>query len=117
MTMVQLKREPAENWVEIGGIEEIPPLGARVVQTRDGEIAVFRSGDDQLFALANACPHKGGPLSDGIVHGHRVTCPLHNWRIELASGSVVAPDSGCVPRYPVRIEETRVFLLLTPQTA
>ncbi len=99
-------------WIEIGRLDDIPRLGARVVKTREGEIAVFRTKDDQVFALDNRCPHKDGPLSEGIVFDHRVTCPLHNWRIELASGEAVAPDEGCVRTYPVRVESGMVAIEL-----
>ncbi len=105
------------SWVEIGSLDDIPHLGARVVRTPQGDIAVFRTLDDQVFALRDACPHKGGPLSQGIVHDHRVTCPLHNWKIELASGEAVAPDEGCAGRYPVRVENGRVSLNLVPEAA
>ena len=81
------------DWMQIGHIEDIPRQGSRVVQTSSGEVALFRSVDDQVFALDNRCPHKGGPLSQGIVHGKRVTCPLHNWVIELETGVAVAPDA------------------------
>lgn len=91
-------------WIEVGSIEDIPRLGARVVKTAQGNIGVFRTADDEVFALRDSCPHKGGPLSQGIVHGKRVTCPLHNWNIELGSGEAVAPDHGCAARYPVRVE-------------
>ena len=105
------------SWVEIGGIDEIPRLGSRVVRTAQGDIAVFRAGDDRIFALRDVCPHKGGPLSQGIVHGHRVTCPLHNWKIELADGQAVAPDQGCSASYAVRIEQGRISLCLSPEMA
>jgi nitrite reductase (NADH) small subunit len=91
-------------WTEIGSIQDIPTRGARVVETERGPIAVFRTGDDQIFALENRCPHKQGPLSEGIVHGHRVTCPLHSWVIELENGEAVAPDVGCAPSVPVRVD-------------
>lgn len=100
-----------ENWIEIGKLDEIPSLGSRVVKTeKNGEIALFRTADDQVFAIANSCPHKKGPLSEGIVHGHRVTCPLHNWVLELENGEVVAPDVGCAPTYPVRLDGDVVYL-------
>lgn len=98
------------NWLEIGGLDEIPRAGARVVRTADGDIAVFRTADDEVFALRDLCPHKGGPLSQGIVHGRKVTCPLHNWHIELDCGKAVAPDEGCAQTYPVRLENGRVWL-------
>jgi nitrite reductase (NADH) small subunit len=84
------------NWIQIGKLEDVPRQGSRVVNTATGEIALFRSVDDQVFALNNRCPHKGGPLSQGIVHGRRVTCPLHNWVIELETGNAVAPDVDTV---------------------
>lgn len=99
-------------WIDIGALADIPPLGARVVRTDGGDIAVFRSSEDEVFALDDSCPHRGGPLSQGIVHGRRVTCPLHNWVLELADGSAVAPDEGCATTYPVRLEEGRVLLQL-----
>ncbi|PLX71075.1 MAG: nitrite reductase (NAD(P)H) small subunit [Azoarcus sp.] len=97
-------------WQKLCPLEEIPALGARVVAHADGDIAVFRAEGDSVFAIADACPHKGGPLSQGIVHGQKVTCPLHNWNIELDSGHVCAPDEGCVRNYPVRIEAGEVWL-------
>lgn len=98
------------NWIQVGRPEDIPPQGARVVNTAHGEIAIFRSVDDRLFALKNRCPHKGGPLSQGIVHGHRVTCPLHNWVIDLETGSAVAPDVGCAQRHAIRVEDGMLLL-------
>ena len=92
-------------------LQEIPKLGARVVQSREhGDIAVFRNADDEVFALLDKCPHKNGPLSQGIVHGKRVTCPLHNWNIELADGCALAPDQGCTKSFPVRVENGDVLL-------
>jgi nitrite reductase (NADH) small subunit len=98
------------DWQQIGHIEDIPRQGSREVQTSNGEIALFRSVDDKVFALNNKCPHKGGPLSQGIVHGKRVTCPLHNWVIELETGVAVAPDVGCTHRHEVRVAHGVVFL-------
>jgi len=89
-------------WITVTTLEEIPAQGARVVRGPDGEIAIFRTADDTLFALENRCPHRGGPLSEGLVYEHRVACPLHDWRIDLERGAAIAPDSGCVRRYPVR---------------
>lgn len=99
-------------WFDLGPIDAIPKRGARTVRTPRREIAVFRTASDEFFALENRCPHKGGPLSEGIVHGRKVACPLHNWVIDLAAGEAVAPDHGCVKRYPVRLEAGRVFLQL-----
>lgn len=99
-------------WQKLCPLEDIPALGARVVEHADGDIAVFRAEGDSVFAVADACPHKGGPLSQGIVHGHKVTCPLHGWNIELDSGHACAPDEGCVRNYPVRIDAGTVWLEL-----
>jgi nitrite reductase (NADH) small subunit len=102
-----------DNWIEVGRMQEIPVLGSRVVRTGHGNIAVFRAGDDALFALDDRCPHKGGPLSQGIVYGHTVACPLHNWCIELASGCAVAPDQGATRRYPVKLEGDVIYIRLS----
>jgi len=104
----------ADKWIEVGVVTDIPQLGARVVRTAEGDIAVFRTADDEIFALRDKCPHKGGPLSQGIVHGKRVTCPLHDWKIHLDSGMAVAPDEGCAARFPVSIVDGRIMLSLTP---
>ncbi len=98
------------DWKEVANLEEIPRLGSRVVEVEDGTIALFRTSDDQVFALRDACPHKQGPLSQGIVAGHTVTCPLHNWKIDLESGEALAPDEGCTNVYSVKVESGRVYL-------
>ncbi len=100
----------SENWIEIGTIEDIPQLGARVVETADGDIAVFRTGKDEVFALRDECPHKQGPLSQGIISGNRVACPLHDWKIHLETGHAVAPDEGCAATFPVKMEEGKIML-------
>jgi nitrite reductase (NADH) small subunit len=99
-------------WLRIGALDDIPRLGARVVKTRaHGDIAVFRTADDEVFALRDSCPHKGGPLSQGIVFGTSVACPLHGWTIGLGDGCAAAPDSGCTRRFPVRVEADGSVLL------
>jgi nitrite reductase (NADH) small subunit len=100
-------------WLDVGGLVDIPKLGARVVASSQGPIAIFRTADDRVFALRDKCPHRGGPLSQGIVHGEHVTCPLHAWNIALATGEAVAPDLGCAPVIFVRIEAGRIQLRLT----
>ena len=102
------------DWIEVGVINDIPKLGARVINTPDGDIAVFRTADDEIFALRDKCPHKGGPLSQGIVHGKRVACPLHDWKIHLDSGDAVAPDEGCAASYPIRMEGETIYLSRFP---
>jgi nitrite reductase (NADH) small subunit len=98
-------------WLDIGWLNEIPVRGSRTVPVDGGEeIAVFRTGDNQVFALVNRCPHKGGPLSQGIVHGHNVACPLHNWNIALKTGEAQGNDKGCTPVIPVKINAGRVLI-------
>lgn len=97
-------------WKSICTLEEIPRLGSRVVRSTGGNIAVFRTSSGEVFALRDRCPHKGGPLSQGLVHGNQVTCPLHGWKLRLDSGEAVAPDQGCSRRYPIRVESGTVFL-------
>ncbi len=103
----------AERWMDAGAVEDIPLRGARTVTVGEDAIAVFRTGDGAVFALIDRCPHKGGPLSQGIVHGHSVACPLHNWSIALATGEAQAPDRGCTPTIPVRIEAGRVLIAMS----
>ena len=104
MTMMEM------NWIEIGVLEDIPRQGARVLKTRIGCIAVFRTADDEVFALDDKCPHKGGPLSQGIVHGTAVTCPLHNWVINLETGAALGADVGQVRTHRIRVELGRIFV-------
>jgi len=104
-------------WIEIASLDDIPRLGARVVKTDTVEIAVFRTMHDEIFALKDECPHRKGPLSQGIVHDTTVTCPLHNWKIDLASGEAKAPDQGCARRFPVKVEDGRIYLSLSDREA
>jgi nitrite reductase (NADH) small subunit len=97
-------------WKMICRVEDIPQLGSRVLASAEGDIAVFRTSNDEVFALRDRCPHKGGPLSQGLVHGDQVTCPMHGWKLRLESGEAVAPDVGCARRYPSKIEDGAVFL-------
>ncbi|TYP65833.1 assimilatory nitrite reductase (NAD(P)H) small subunit [Stutzerimonas stutzeri] len=96
--------------IDIAALDDIPPQGARVVRTPHGCVAVFRTADDRVFALDDRCPHKGGPLSEGIVHGTQVTCPLHNWVFDMATGQAQGADRGQVATYPVRVEGGRIWL-------
>lgn len=98
-------------WTRICRVDDIPTLGSRRVARASGpEVALFRAADDQVFALLDRCPHKGGPLSQGIVFGHSVACPLHNWTIALASGEAQAPDRGCTARFAVHVVAGEVHL-------
>jgi len=100
------------NWIKITTLDEIPKLGSRVVRSAKGDIAIFRTGDDKVFALHDKCPHKGGPLSQGIVYGEKVACPLHTWKISLVSGDAEEPDEGHTACYAVKVEDGTVYLEL-----
>lgn len=99
------------DWIDIGSIDAIPRRGARCVNTPAGKIAIFRTQEDQVFALENRCPHKQGPLSEGIVHGASVTCPLHNWVFDLQTGKAMGADEGQVRTYPVQVVDGRLMLM------
>jgi nitrite reductase (NADH) small subunit len=98
------------NWIKVVALNDIPKLGSRVVRSADKEIAIFRTEDDRVFALHNSCPHKGGPLSQGIVYGDKVACPLHNWKISLVDGNAEEPDEGHTACFAVKVEEEMVYL-------
>ncbi len=98
------------DWLEITNLEEIPVLGSRVVETDTVNIAIFRGKNDAVYAIKDACPHKNGPLSQGIMHGDSVTCPLHNWKISLTSGEALGPDEGCTNVYETKVEDGKVYL-------
>ncbi len=108
------------DWIEIAKIDDIPRQGSRVVEIGDpaadagavNRVAVFRTVNDEVFAMKDKCPHRGGPLSEGIVHGGLVTCPLHGFRIDLATGEAVLPDKGCARTYATKVEGGQVFLRL-----
>ncbi len=98
-------------WKKICLVTDIPVLGSRRVSRKRGmDVAVFRNDQDQVFALLDRCPHKGGPLSQGIVFGTSVACPLHNWTIGLADGYARAPDEGYVPKFACKVEAGEVYL-------
>ena len=106
------------DWLDIGWVDEIPVRGSRTVQVTGGEdIAVFRTGDGAVHALVDRCPHKGGRLSQGIVHGGAVACPLHNLRIALATGVALGAEEGCTPVVPVRVSGGRVLICRTAALA
>jgi nitrite reductase (NADH) small subunit len=101
-----------KTWINIGHFDAIPRQSARRIRTVSGDIAVFRTVSDEFFALEDRCPHKGGPLSQGIVHGAAVSCPLHNWSISLATGEAMGADKGCTPRHAVKREGDTLLLEL-----
>ena len=101
-------------WTLICNITDIPVLGSRRVEREHGmDVAVFRNSQDEVFALLDRCPHKGGPLSLGIVFGTHVACPLHNWSIGLCDGQASTPDEGCTPKFSVKLEDGAVYLLVS----
>jgi len=100
-------------WTDIGALAAVPRRGARVVRTLEGCVAVFRTADDRVFALEDRCPHKGGPLSQGIVHGTSVTCPLHNWVMSLETGEAQGADEGRTATFPLRVENGRLLIDLS----
>jgi nitrite reductase (NADH) small subunit len=99
-------------WFDIGSIDDIPRRGARCVKTPQGKIGVFRTHDDRIYAIEDHCPHRGGPLSQGIVHGAAVTCPLHNWVISLETGKALGADEGAVRTIPVRVDGGHIAIAL-----
>ncbi len=98
-------------WKKICFVADIPALGSRRVQRPQGvAVALFRTAEDRVFAVLDRCPHKGGPLSQGIVFGNSVACPLHNWTIGLDDGCAKAPDEGCAPSFACKVEGGEVYL-------
>ena len=103
-------------WQEVGELQDIPVRGSRRFKHEEQTIALFRTAENTVYAINDSCPHEGGPLSEGIVHGNCVTCPLHNWVISLDTGTAQGADCGATKTYPVRQEGTSVFVALTQQT-
>jgi len=100
-----------KEWTLICKLGDIPVLGSRRVERAQGlDVAVFRNDKNEVFALLDRCPHKGGPLSQGIVFGTHVACPLHNWSIGMCDGQASAPDEGCTPKFSIKLEDGQVFL-------
>jgi nitrite reductase (NADH) small subunit len=98
-------------WTAICQLNDIPVLGARRVSRTHGlDVALFRNDQDEVFALLDRCPHKGGPLSQGMVFGTSVACPLHNWTIGLCTGHAAAPDEGSTPTFSIKLDNGQVFL-------
>jgi nitrite reductase (NADH) small subunit len=97
-------------WIDIGPESEVPVRGARRVYVGATPVGVFRSGDGEVFALIDRCPHKGGPLSSGIVHGRAVSCPLHNIAFSLESGAALVEGEGCAKTLPIKSKDGRLLL-------
>ena len=100
----------SSDWIDVGHIDDIPLRGSRLVKTPIGCVALFRTDVAEVFATSNTCPHKGGPLSEGIVHDRRVTCPLHNWVFSLETGQAQGADTGQIATYPLRLQDDRLLL-------
>lgn len=99
-------------WLDIGPTGQIEPGTARTLPVEGSEeVAVFHTMRGEFYALVNKCPHKQGPLSQGIIHGDSVSCPLHNWRISLKSGEALGDDRGCTPTIPLKVDAGRIYLL------
>ena len=101
-----------KTWKKITHINDIPLMGSRILQYQEEEIVLFKNRKEEIFALNNVCPHKQGKLSEGLVHGKSVTCPLHNWDIDLETGEALGSDSGCTQVYESKIEEEMIYVLL-----
>ncbi|ETT63026.1 nitrite reductase (NAD(P)H) small subunit [Paenibacillus sp. FSL R7-277] len=97
----------------IGNLNDVDLKGSRTIRIDDLEIALFRLSSGEVLAVENRCPHKGGLLSEGMVCGSKVHCPLHDWRIELHTGEVQAPDTGHVTTYEVEVDHATGSLYLT----
>ena len=97
------------SWIDIGDVDDIPLRGARKLKTALGCVAIFRTGEAEVYAATDMCPHKGGPLSEGILHGQHVTCPLHNWVFDLNTGAAIGEDAS-IQTYPVRVEAGRILI-------
>ena len=99
-----------DDWIDICAVDDIPAPGSRRVKIGSATVALLRPDGERVFALEDRCPHKGGPLSEGIVSHDRVACPLHGRCIELATGRMIAPDEGQARTFGVRVEGGRVLL-------
>lgn len=100
-------------WVDAGPTDAIPAPGARQLRTSEGNIALVKTSAGEFHAVQDACPHRGGPLSQGMVYGDRVQCPMHGFNIDLKTGQAIAPDHGCTRTYPVRVENGRIMVGLS----
>lgn len=103
-----------KRWVRITAVENIPLREGRAVEVDGQVVAIFNLGD-HFLALENRCPHRGGPLADGIVSARTVVCPLHAWKIDLTTGSVTnQPENPqCVKTFPTLVESGAVFVELS----
>ncbi|MCM3761698.1 nitrite reductase small subunit NirD [Alkalihalobacillus oceani] len=98
--------------VKVARLDELTIGLGKKVEIAGEEIALFKQEDQSVHAIQNRCPHKGGPLSEGIVSGEHVFCPLHDWKVNVRDGIVQAPDEGCVKRYEVEIAGEDIYIKL-----
>ena len=106
------------SWIRITHAENIPLREGRAVTVGDQEVAIFNLGE-KFLAVSNRCPHRGGPLADGIVSGDSVVCPLHAWKVCLSSGAIKRPSEmhTCVRSFPVRVVDGIVLLQIAAEEA
>jgi nitrite reductase (NADH) small subunit len=97
------------NWVKVCAAEDIPPFEGRRTKIEGFYVGVFHT-EEGFYAIGDICPHLGGPLSDGILAGTEVSCPLHNRRVALKSGEVVNDDLSCVPAFPVEVRNGTIYV-------
>ncbi len=99
-------------WIKIAPLDDVPKSGSRVVKNGTVDIAIFRTDDDRVFALHDKCPHKGGPLSQGIMYGDKIACPLHSWKISMVDGNAEEPDEGHTACFNIKVEDNHIYLEL-----
>jgi len=99
--------------VLVGNISDIDVKSSRKLSVENIDIAIFHLSDGSVLAVENKCPHKGGLLSEGMVCGDKVHCPLHDWRIDLRSGKVQEPDDGCITTFPTEIDQASGDIYIT----
>ena len=99
-----------KSWIKVTSLDQIPTMGARKILIDDLEIGIFKNSKEEVFALENKCPHKDGVLTEGMIHGNTVTCPLHNWDIDLETGIAKDEEADCVTRYELKVEDNIVYL-------
>jgi len=102
-----------DSWVDVCALDDVPVQGSRIVKTNEGCLALFRTTAEEVYALDDSCPHKAGPLSQGMVAGNTITCPLHNWVFSMETGEALGADEGRVQTTPARIQNGRVELNLS----
>lgn len=98
--------------IKIMSAADLPVQIGKEVRIKDTFIALFRLANGDIRAVENRCPHKNGPLAEGIVSGEFVFCPLHDWKISLQTGEVQKPDDGCIQTYEVQIIDGDIYIYM-----